>query len=310
MMSLGVQAGADVRGRGGFRRRAPWVLGLFVIAQVLVLAGNASATIVGYQRVVVASASSSAAKGATASCPAGTKVLGSGVDANPGNGDVLVDAIRPDTTLASTFVHAVEDQNGTTASWTVSAYAICASPPSGVVRVGATSATNSTAKTVVATCPSGKQVVGTGAEITGAPGQVLLSQIRPNSALTAVTAGAIEDQDGTTATWSVTAYAVCADPIPMLKLVVTASASDSSAPKTQFAPCPNELLIGMGGIVTSSSGQIVIDDLFPDASLTTAGFGAWEDDSGTSGNWSLTTLAICAAQSQRISVSLGPDTAD
>jgi hypothetical protein len=62
---------------------------------------------------------------------------------NPGNGDVLIDDVRPSADLQSVTVNALEDETGTTASWTVSALAVCAFPPPGLARVSATSPLNS-----------------------------------------------------------------------------------------------------------------------------------------------------------------------
>lgn len=83
---------------------------------------------------------------------------------------------------------------------------------SGLERVAATSATHSPDwQGVAATCPSGKGVLGAGADITGGEGQVVLDDVSPSSTLTYVFALGFEDQDGTTANWSITAYAICAN---------------------------------------------------------------------------------------------------
>jgi hypothetical protein len=244
---------------------------------------------------------SSANKSVTVSCPAGKKVLSAGGDVTPGNGDVLIDVIRPNATLTSVTVGAVEDETGTIANWTVTAIAICAPPPAGLARIAATSVSSSSAKSVTATCPAGKQVVGTAGETTGAAGQLLLDGLRPESNLAAVTVVAMEDGSGTAGAWTVTAYAVCAGPVKGLQRTATTSGADSSSSKVNFAPCPSgKVLIGMGGDINSANGQVVLDAVFPSLTLDSAGFAAWEDDTGNTGSWSLTSYAICADHAERI----------
>jgi len=105
-------------------------------------AGSASAAVVGIQSVSATTAASSSNKSATVACPAGKRVLSAGADVNPGNGDVLVDDVRPNADLQSVTVNALEDETGTTADWTVTALAICAYPPPGLQRVSAASPLN------------------------------------------------------------------------------------------------------------------------------------------------------------------------
>ena len=129
------------------------------------LAQGASAAVVGIERVGAVSATNSVNKSATVSCPAGKKVLSASADVTPGDGDVLIDDVRPNADLQSVTVNALEDETGTTADWAVTAIAICAYPPPGLERVSATSPLNSQNKSVTATCPSGKRVLGTGADL-------------------------------------------------------------------------------------------------------------------------------------------------
>ena len=78
-----------------------------------VAAGDANAALVGLVRVAPFTASTSAAKSITATCPAGKRVVGAGADTSPGDGRVLIDSIRPDATLSSVTLHAAEDETGT-----------------------------------------------------------------------------------------------------------------------------------------------------------------------------------------------------
>jgi hypothetical protein len=95
-------------------------------------------------------------------------------------------------------------------------------PPglAGLVRVSSESAFNSlTPKSATATCPAGKNVVGTGWENTGGivgeneNKEILADEVIPNSTLTSVTVTTYET-DTTAETWSTRAYAICATVAP------------------------------------------------------------------------------------------------
>ena len=271
------------------------------------LAGSAQGAVIGVQRVVVATTEDSVdAKAATATCPAGKRVVGAGADVTPGNGEVLIDEIRPGPGLTSLTVTASENDGGTGAAWYVAAWAICAYPPPGLELVSATSASSSAGKSVVATCPAGKRVVGAAGGTAGAPGQLLLDGIKPDSGLTKVTVNAFEDQTGTAASWSVTANAVCANPVNGLVRVYETSASDSTANRVQTKGCPpGKQLLGIAGEINSANAQVVLDAVYTtDATVMTAGFAAFEDATGNLANWSVTVYGICAVTAERGTVSL------
>ncbi len=105
-------------------RRATWVWVLAAVIGVLGFAGSASAAFTNVERRIASSATTSANKSVTVTCPAGKKVTSAGVDATPGDGHVLIDDIRPDATLSSVTVRAVEDETGTADAWYVAAYAL------------------------------------------------------------------------------------------------------------------------------------------------------------------------------------------
>ena len=80
----------------------------------------------------------------------------------------------------------------------------------GYTVVRAVSASDSIAsKSVTVFCPGNTRVIGTGYATTGGEGNIIVNTLRPST--TSVTATASEDQDGTTAAWSVEAQAVCAN---------------------------------------------------------------------------------------------------
>ena len=280
---------------------------LAVLALSLVWAGatavGASGAVVGIERTGANSPSNSQNKAITVSCPAGKKVLSAAADVNPGNGDVLIDDVRPSADLQSVTANAVEDETGTAANWTVTALATCAYPPPGLERVTATSPLNSTNKSVTATCPSGKRVLGVGADLNTFVGQVLLDDLRPDSGLTNVTVNALEDQTGNSTNWSATAYAVCANPVQGLVRVSNTGSLDSTGNRVVTAPCPaGKQLTGAGGDINTLNGQIVLDAVFSNPGATGAGFAAFEDDTGNPSPWSLTSYGICANSVQRVVV--------
>jgi hypothetical protein len=160
----------------------------------------------------------STAKYTTMSCPNGKQLLGtgvavSGVDEHNG----VIAKISPNAQLTNFFVEVANHENfvWNAIYWAMTGYAICADPPPGLERVAAISPSDSAptgGKSVTAFCPSGKQLLDTGAEVSGATGgQVSLTGIGPVNPLTqSSTATALEGQLGTTGNWSATAYAICA----------------------------------------------------------------------------------------------------
>ncbi|GIJ80422.1 hypothetical protein SAMN05443287_10465 [Micromonospora phaseoli] len=172
----------------------------------------------------------------------------------------------------------------------------------GLVRIAAVSATNSTDfRSVTATCPVGKRLIGTGYEINGAFGEVVVDDLRPNgstvAAPTAVTVGAYE-ADPFAGNWNVTAYAICANPLPGLVRVTAVSATDSNDFHSATAACPTgKVLTGTGFELTGITGDGVVDDLRPNGGPASAPnavtVGAYEVDTFLS-SWNTRAYAICA----------------
>ena len=162
---------------------------------------------------------------------------------------------------------------------------------SGLQIVSAVSSANSTSpKTIIASCPTGKRVIGTGFIIDGDATQVVLDDLIPTS--TSVMATGYEDGDATTGDWWIRAFAVCADPLPGLEIVALTSAS-SSASKLATATCSSgKRILGSGAAITGGTGQVVLDEMAPGD--TTASATAYEDVDGTTANWTVTSYAICA----------------
>ena len=134
---------------------------------------------------------------------------------------------------------------------------------------------------------------------------VLLDDVRPDLDLLGVTVNALEDEAGTSASWSVTAYAICANQVAAVRTPAS-SALDSSGSRVVSAPCrPGQKLTNVSGDINTFNGQIVLDSVFPNADLTSAGMAAFEDRSGNQAAWSITVYGICAETAERVQVT-GP----
>ena len=79
---------------------------------------------------------------------------------------VVLEDIAPNPALTSVRRRRSRTRRRPTATWAVDANAICANPPPGLQLVTAASEPDSEEfKTVTATCPTGKNLIGTGGEI-------------------------------------------------------------------------------------------------------------------------------------------------
>ena len=265
------------------------VLGAQVLVQ-LVAAPPASAAVPGYQIVSATSVLDSATyKSVTATCPAGKRVIGTGFHLLGAQGDVILDDLIPTATTVT--VGAGEDQDGTSANWKITALAVCANAPAGIEIVTVTSAFGvGTGKNASASCPSGKRLLGTGTALANGFGQVSVSNLTLSD--TAVFAFAADDQDGYSAGWSVTAYAICANPLAGLEIKTGSSANDSSTQKLVSANCSaGKKALGQGWGM-GGDGQVYVNYFgIGDTGVTHV---ANEDDDGYTPNWSIVAAVICA----------------
>lgn len=160
----------------------------------------------------------------------------------------------------------------------------------GMVRVEATSALSSANKSMVATCPPGTFVVGAGAALSGAAGQVLLDDIAPQIELQSVLVSAYEEEDYAPS-WSVTAIAMCAPNVPGLVRVSTTATS--SQDKTLVVTCPaGRVLLGAGYRIDGAYGAAHVESMQP-INLNHVTVLAREEDSYDL-SWRLTAIAVCA----------------
>jgi hypothetical protein len=178
---------------------------------------------------------------------------------------------------------------------------------SGVVLVVRESEHNSrTPKTLPADCPLGKRVIGGGG---GAiefidvddPGGAnpALTELRPLSFYDGVTTrdsysvSAAETPPGTTNDWWITAYAVCADPLPGLNIVSVSTTFSSRAIQATAVSCGGGVVIGTGARVSTRTGNVVLQVARPSHPGDSARAQGHEVAGGFIGHWSLTAYAVC-----------------
>lgn len=144
-----------------------------------------------------------------------------------------------------------------------------------------------------ASCPPGKRVIGTGARISGGQGEVIITGIIPNATLTSVTVTGHEDANGFSGNWTVTAIAICADPLPGLVRAVGIQGPNRDSPKLLNVQCPDgKKAIGTGAATSGALGRARLESMIAGADDSSAR--AFQQQGDTIGEWSLTTYAICA----------------
>ncbi|MFC4018839.1 hypothetical protein ACFOW4_12930 [Micromonospora sp. GCM10011542] len=282
------------------------MLGVAVTAAVVVPASPASAAVPGLVRISATSAfNSNDFHTITAVCPAGKVLTGTGYELNGATGEAVVDDLRPNggpATVPTAVTATAYEADAFAGSWSVTAYAICANPVAGLVRVAAVSTNSSNSfRTITAACPAGKVLTGTGYELNGVTGEAVVDDFRPNggvaAAPTSVNVGAYE-ADATALNWDVTAFAICAGPLPGLVRTSAVSSNSSADFRSVTATCPvGKVLTGAGYELNGAAGEVVVDDFRPSGGVATAPTsdtaGAYEEDA-FAGSWVNTSYAICA----------------
>jgi hypothetical protein len=180
--------------------------------------------------------------------------------------------------------------------WRVHAYAMCANQPGGLEYVSfATGANSDSFKTATATCTGSKRVISAGARIINGDGQVMLDDMAPNGPLTSVTATAYEDDTTYSGNWSLSAYAVCANPLPGLEFRTDSDLPSDSDDNLAFVNCPaGKRIHGLGARMTGAVGEAFHTGIYPDAGLTTGTAISLEDHNGYANDWYNSIYVICA----------------
>jgi hypothetical protein len=165
-------------------------------------------------------------------------------------------------------------------------------------RYSASSAIDSTnAKSVTLTCPWGRYVSGTGAQVNIAEtGKAGLVSITPLPGGNAVTAVAAETGAGTDQNWSVKVYAMCIEQVFGLYDGYTTSTISSASSRGVNVACPaNWQVVGAGGTVsTPDTGRVFLNSMIPNPGNTSVYVSAREVGAGTANNWYLKGYVICA----------------
>jgi hypothetical protein len=277
------------------------ILALTLCALGLMPLNAASAAVPGLERVVAVSPSNSVfPKVATASCTGAKKVVGVGGFVSNGGGEVVINEIVPDAALTQVRVTAWEDDTGTAANWSVSAIAICADPLAGLQRVQVDGASTSSNKDLFVGCPAGKKMLGLGAYIEGAEGQVMLDAFEPLPSLVSGYLHGSEDQSGAAGNWFLRAVGICADAIPGLVVTTASSALNSLFRKSADATCPaGKRVLSSGGTFFAGSGsggagEVLFESLIPPSAMDRVVVYGTEDGSGASFDWRVYAHAVCA----------------
>lgn len=230
-------------------------------------------------------------KNSTASCPGNKVVVGAGYEMNGATGDIILDDLIP--TASTVTVQAGEDGDGTSLTWNVVAWAVCAFRPAGYeIRPGFSATAPGGLRMAQATCTGNRRVIGTGANLSAGFGQISISNLLLDE--TNVFAWGTDDQDGFGGSWSITAYAICADPLPGLRSVSDTSLFDSNVQKRADPNCgdqPGQVSLGFGWGI-GGSGQVVA--VFGRSDSFRGTVIASEDDDGFFENWSIGVTVRCA----------------
>jgi hypothetical protein len=275
------------------------------------LAGHAltaapAGAVSGLTRVTKSSASNSQAfKQVAAVCPAGTRVVGGGGTVVNGGGQVVIQRLEPQrTTAGDRFVVAArEDQTGFAGSWRLTAHALCADPlPGQQITSNPLRASSDAVQSQLALCPSGQTQIGYGGRVDNGAGQVHVTELfdffGPPVGVTFLRAR--EDADGYAGSWGVTPFAVCVDATAVNGFVgVAALSPSSSGNKSVSVSCPAGTQVhSAGGALLSGSlqlatGNLIIDKIAVDPSVTRVTVHGAEDENGTTDTWAVRAVAVC-----------------
>ena len=89
--------------------------------------------------------------------------------------------------------------------------------------------------------------------------------------------------------------------VPGLQVISADSATNSSSPKTAVATCPTgKQVLSVGARIDGGGGQVLLDDAYPNSSLTSVTAKAYEDDDGTTAQWFIRAYAVCVNARQNL----------
>jgi hypothetical protein len=138
-------------------------------------------------------------------------------------------------------------------------------------------------------------VIGVGGRINGGLAQVTLEDIIPSFDLKTVTVRGVEIPGSSDDTWTVTAYAVCANTPAGLERIALSTLSNSNSHNSVNTTCdPGKALYGAGIAVNAGNGNVLLSG----ANITNEDrVSAWADEipGGYANNWTVTAYGICGS---------------
>ena len=152
---------------------------------------------------------------ATAVCPTGRKVVGSGGTIYNANGNAGLQVVRASSDGTRVYAQGHESAAGYSGQWYVFAWAVCATAPVGyqIVTANSPQDDSETTKNAAVDCPGSKTLLGAGAAVSfAAPGAVALQHMHAYSGPTSGTVQAYAAENASTTTdWDfIVAQGICA----------------------------------------------------------------------------------------------------
>ena len=237
-------------------------------------------------------------KGAEATCPTGTHVLGAGAWVGGESGDIVIDEVIPSADKVKVF--GVEG-NSTRNSWTITAWAVCGTVH-GAVRTRSleTSRYSPPWNSLTVNCEPGEVLLGTGYELDGANGAVRMDWLiptLPGAAPASVDRTASERATTYNSDWSLRVYAICAEEPPAGYWIYSETSPSSAEPKRVEASCAldRQVVLGSGFAIDIADdgvrAGIVLDAYYSINTLTRV---ETAEIHGDDNEWTATAYAICA----------------
>lgn len=297
-----------------FRKSTRRWAALAVVAVVGVTGGSvtavgpAAAAVSGLEAVsATLVASNDPVQTVTVTCPSGTELVSAAGSVYGGTGDVAIDDVFPDVARNRVTVTAMATDPPYATAWRPTAVAYCADDMPGLEWVDVRSAYDPQDKSVTATCPSNKKLVGTGWSTEDAMGNVLITGVVPKNgdtthAADSVTVIAFEEAAFGDA-WGVTAFAACATELTGQRVASTNTGHDSVDPKLIGVACdPGEVATGGAGSILAGPaaiGNVLVDDLLPNNldtgnPPTSTNVAGYVEDSPPGDLWTLRVFTLCA----------------
>lgn len=266
----------------------------------ITVAKPAHATVV---RNSVPALAGTVAQSATATCPNNQFLSGAGGGVTGGGGDVTLTDVIPNLATRSVTVWA-HTNSPVMPAYTVGAEAICVPGPAPANHVLVSNTTGPNAvvnKSVVATCPAGTQLLGTGYEMNQAFGKAFPRWIYPNFALTTNTV--VADATGALVgnPWQLTAHAICGTPpagVAPSRLGNGGVVNPASPKTTSTIACPaGTRTTGVGSLVAPGpavAGFVLINGISANLGQDVATTSAVEGNNPGAGvAWHVDAYNIC-----------------